>query len=275
MSYAISENRRKFAAVLAKLVRPDDATAALDALLLMLPALEDIPEPVFTRPGDLAAEIAKGFTGVPNLGRLHKALAGHKKANVSTLPAELPGGDDQALSLEDRIKLLVFQQQRASGLTNIRGLDFRDRLTTRLAIERRYDPRVFAYVCRTDPEAEAIAMRQGWLEDASERRQPTAEESAAVAEKREEAIAAIKAAQIPGQTHDRPVIMEPRHNIEVPPDKLAALRAKAGINLPEPTVKVPVVPPKPVWVATDDPEIVLINGEKRWIPEWAREAAAE
>jgi hypothetical protein len=192
MSYAISDNRRKFVAVLAKLLVPLETERGADALMEMLAGLADIPEATFDRPGDLAAEVAKGFTSFPSLGRLHKALAGRAKDTVKKLPAQLPGAEDPTLSREDQIKLHSWLKFRAEGFMHIAGADFRDRMAVALSVQHKYQSRVFSHICRTDPEAASIAVRRGWVVE--ERiGQHTDAEVAAVHKMAEAAIQAMKA----------------------------------------------------------------------------------
>jgi hypothetical protein len=78
-------------------------------------------------------------------------------------PMVLPGADDPALSVEDRHWLFSWQKDRADGFRHISG-----GIEQSLSVLRKYRPVVLNHLCRENLEVHSIAMRRGWLVDASE-----------------------------------------------------------------------------------------------------------
>jgi hypothetical protein len=164
-----TENRRKFAIALAKMVSPLETETAAQALLAMLPALNDIPEDAFATPGNLAAELGKGFTRCPSLAQLHKALAAwweaHKPASELLLPGAT-GMDEKA-----RIYASLWEKDRAAGWSHLSG-SADERMAVSLGKTRELCLPAFRYICDTDGNAWRIAAERGWL---PKREEPPAE----------------------------------------------------------------------------------------------------
>ncbi|HTB46646.1 MAG TPA: hypothetical protein VK741_23715 [Acetobacteraceae bacterium] len=136
--------------------------------------------------------VAEGLTEFPE-GAVFETRLGDwwrdHGSKASADGAELPGGDDPTLTREDRHGLKVWLKHRQEGFTHVDG-----DMARSLSSCRSYRPRVFDHICRTDLEAQRIAMKRGWLTDASaHNREPTEEEIAAVHESAEAAIARLRA----------------------------------------------------------------------------------
>jgi hypothetical protein len=134
-----------------------------------------------------------------------------------------PGSEDSTLTREDQIKLSVWLKHRAEGFTHINLADFHNRMAQSLSSHRQYSPRVFAHICRTDAEAERIALHRGWLEDASERgRERTEAEKARASAVVAEAIAAMRAGPLYRKAH---TVEDQQDAVETPPKPIERSRA--------------------------------------------------
>jgi hypothetical protein len=235
------------------------------------------------------AAIADGLDEFPTGLVIAERLAEWWRYNRAVAPtdASLPGGDDPTLTVENRLQLKVWLQDRAGGFSHIEHLStFQDRLTQSLSVLRKYSPRMFDYIVRTDVEAQKIAMRRGWLEDASDhRRERTPEEIAhaqavvrdvlqAIAEKKRVGPMYRKSHTIPDQLDSIDAAreqvardhaaFEAKHGRApgaVSRERLEALRAAAGIApklaaapkpFAEPAEAETGGPPPDAWVAFPD-----------------------
>jgi hypothetical protein len=164
------------------------------------------PTEAFTPPSRLA--VAAGLDGFPTSDEIASRLAAWWRDNASEQqqsPSVLPGGEDPALTIEDRHHLRSWFNLKAEGFKHRDG----DSSVT-LSVMRQYRPRVFDYICRTNPEAEKIAMHRGWLRDTSERRTHSEYEIASIEQSTARALSAL-----PGYRRTHPV-NEQREHVAAP-----------------------------------------------------------
>lgn len=124
--------------------------------------------------------VVGAITTWANQGEVSRALATWWAANKPVRPP-LPGADDSDLTREDRLALDVFLRRRSIGFQDI-PLDQHDeapsvgpfvhaeRLIVAIDLMRNTArlSRVWRYLCRTDTEIAAIALRRGWQPERSE-----------------------------------------------------------------------------------------------------------
>jgi hypothetical protein len=152
-----SLKQRMFVGALAKLVAPMQASEATGALLDMLPSLKHLPDAIFDRPGDLAAEIAADMDRVPTLARLRKALEARAARDRPAGAIMPPGLANAVLSGEDRMAVRVWLERDADG-----SLSQHD-LAMRLAVVRRFNEAGFRWLIGHNTRALAIAESSGWV----------------------------------------------------------------------------------------------------------------
>lgn len=193
-----TQDQRKFCAALAKMVAPMDAVEAVNALIGLLPALKHLPDWMFERPGDLAADIAADMERVPTLARLKKALEAWRDTHKPKMPA-LPGSDGLDLTPADELMIRFWNETRAGIRPLARGVT----LQTSLDVMRLTHEHAFNYVIRTDLEAASIAVKAGWAREPQPATR-TPEEIAHAERVAREAIQALHAAALPPSARDVP-----------------------------------------------------------------------
>jgi hypothetical protein len=200
----------------------------------------------------------------------------------AAVAGELPGGGDPTLTREDRLGLKVWLMHRQEGFTHVDG-----DMARSLSVCRNSWPRLFDHICRTDPEAQRIAMKRGWLTDASaHNREPTEAEIDAVHESAEAAIANLRAradgplwprrspdAQITAmQSKASPVARTPADDMALlltlrrtptAPNRAARIRALCLV------LDVPVLETDPPLPPVVEPEVAAANAPRR-APEGGR-----
>jgi hypothetical protein len=130
--------------------------------------------------------VVENQTYFPSVEEIEKKIEAWMKEIGIGEPAELPGGDDPTLTREDRIKLNVWSKHRGEGFGHING-----DMAVSLSVCRKYWPRVYSHLIRTDTECAAIAVRKGWEREA--RVPPTEAEIAAVSATAARVVAELKA----------------------------------------------------------------------------------
>lgn len=171
-------NQRMFVAALAKMVAPMQTAEAVNAMLAMLPALKHLPDSVFERPGDLAAQIGVDMDRVPTLARLRKALDIWHEANKPKAVVLPDSVDATDLPATDRALVRFWLRDFAEGKP-------RQALTISLSVLRRHAPSGYRWLLDTRSDgamlAAEIAVTQRWGEAEHRWTPPTEEEKAAVA----------------------------------------------------------------------------------------------
>lgn len=118
----VSQQRRQWVAMLAKLVAPMDATAAAKALAGMLPLLVSLPDAAFTM-RSLEA-IAADMKRTPTYAELRAALLAWWAANRPEQTLALPD-NVVGLSEKDRVWLAYWHERERDGFAPLRGPDGR------------------------------------------------------------------------------------------------------------------------------------------------------
>lgn len=149
-----------------------------------------------------------------------------------------PGGDDPTLTREDRIILFNWSKKRTAGHPHING-----NVAQALSALKRYSPRVFDHVCRTDAACMKIALWRGWLEDASDqqsRMHYTEEERKAVRKTAEAAIAALKRERPKSESKPAPLTPEQLAAMRDTDPRVQTARAHASQNQDPPMFEEPL-----------------------------------
>src|SRR5271166_4478769 len=143
----------------------EEAKIKIDAYLSML--ANRYPAQAFTKRSmeAVASRCPKGF---PTYGELTAALS-EWWDNAPREQIALPGPDDPSFTVKDRMEVARWQKLRANDFKELEH-NFETTMLQTLSVYHRYSWPAFNYICRTDREAERIAMQRGWLEDASEQR---------------------------------------------------------------------------------------------------------
>ncbi len=154
------------------------------------------------------AAVANGLDEFPSGLTISDRLAEwwRREGGVATTSAtSLPGADDPSLEIEHRVQLQVWLDHRTAGFAHISYPTLHDRMAQALSVQRKYCPKAYAYIIRTDGEAERIAMLRGWLEDASQQRRDRTPEEIEHAEfVVREAIASMRAGPMYRKAHTLP-----------------------------------------------------------------------
>lgn len=111
----------------------------------------------------------------------------------------LPGADDFDLTRSDQLMAQFWNETRAGTRPLARGVT----LHTSLDVMRLTHERAYRYIIKTDPEAEAIAVKAGWVRE-SQPATRTPEEIAHAERVAREAIQALHAAALPPSARDVP-----------------------------------------------------------------------
>jgi hypothetical protein len=143
-------NQRMFVAALAKMVSPMQVADAVNAMLPMLAALKHLPDSVFERPGDLAAQIGVDMDRVPSLAKLRRSLDIWCKANQPKMPAANEGLGATGLTMSEQSWVVSWRTSTSDRQSNL------------LSTIRNHSPRAFEWIVRDDLTAADIAVRHGW-----------------------------------------------------------------------------------------------------------------
>jgi hypothetical protein len=147
--------------------------------------LKNMPKEAFTEDSLQAA--SETFDYFPPFAALHKFLIKWWEDNRPRPPA-LPGADDPNLDTEDRIWIKLWNEKQAAGFSD--GPNAMERLR----LVRRFKPRAYAFLLRTDDQAAQIAVLNKWHDEPRGDRTP--EEIAAAARTVSAAMADLAAVTV-------------------------------------------------------------------------------
>lgn len=216
------------------LVNMTTATASTDKNKIATMAsmiADELPVEAFTR--ESLRAVATGCDFFPHYSKLHQLLSAWWEDNKPKPVFALPAPDDPTLDGTARAYVKSWLSNRAANFDHIRHVgDLDARMALALDVVRLHCDAAFNYICRTDAEAQKVALRKGWLRDASDKHK-TDEERAAVHTATQAALKAIRTANIPVAQHMHTTAApepERRKNHELSPEELAAARKVAGIH---------------------------------------------
>lgn len=241
--------------VIPKALEMTDIAVKIDQLTDMLAA--KVPIDLFD--ADSLEFVARRQRFFPSYADLWSRLQAWQRTRPKLLKALAPPDPeeediDPSLDVTAKALVLSWRKARANDFGHLRRHgDIEARMTVALGVLRRNEA-AFAYVCRTDIEAERIALRRYWLSNASDRnREPTPEERVranvsvgeallAIAEQRAAHPTFPADARGAGRVVDAAAqavvsTFEAEHGRkpgELSPDVLAAARKASGISMPVP-----------------------------------------
>ena len=124
--------------------------------------LIDLSDDAFTPQSREAA--ARKWDSFPSYRALRKFLVDWCEEQASPYPL-LPPIADESLSAQDQVFVKTWQNSRAKDFAHLKDRDasLRGRMAISLDVLRLRAFKAFAYVCRTDAEAESVARQHGWI----------------------------------------------------------------------------------------------------------------
>jgi hypothetical protein len=144
----------RLATVVPKARELADLAVQIDALSDLL--IAKVPTSLFSP--DSLEYCARRFKFWPGYSDLWARLQEYNRAHPPRRPAlPAPVIDDPTLTPDDRSHVVSWTRLKGEWLMS-------NRLDSALSMHRKW-PASFAYICRTDPDAAAVAVRRGWSTD--------------------------------------------------------------------------------------------------------------